>query len=978
MADSELAALGLQHITRASYQGEALSLVHSLRTIHQHYKHLLSIDIPPSCGSFSLRRILNCAPVNPTEAPEAALLSDQDLCAQRQSESRGTALAETRSRCGSTLGKLVIDQLAGALGHKKGVLMRGDAQSCKIGDPAEAALRYLYSLFCVSPPQTSSADSSMASVDRADVDLLLGACGLSVPRAELAAVLDCLDPDFTGYVSFESFCTWLANPENDQRFRSKFASFRWAWDIARSYLVGHSTCHIDAERALLTRARMRKRAEIDLEFSFVREFTSSVSAAAIEAAAQLDRAPPNDNNDGDDGRAFYLKLLSGEAADTDSVAALWTKNTKLIGNAADGFSVKIQHTGSISTAHQSAFVETDCVANSWASSVGASIRKHWARLQTLALHDTESENAVLYTLVANQAERDLKKAIFRRRAPELHCLEAEQMLMDAMEVTFIALDSYAAPQTENSAETEKVAHHRLLLELVLSTFDVDCSGDLDEEEALCALACLRGTARTVTHADLLFHFPEFKLQPDATVSTERLADFVACHCDKYEHLAAKNDLSVSPWRLCNRWQCATNILVCERRQQARRALMQTVTVSRSGAVFTASRGGAGENDHQSLIWRSQLLAMRQVAVFLSTTHGRLKLELLLKDAEFAWDIEVAGALATSCAPPHAGTAANQGEDQDEEGARNYDASCRRLLLQFAVTLHCERGQMLITELPFLFAYLVEALRFRPNRNAAALSVMVGNVRNSRHVRWLSVQETLDMIDPLLESWEHPPASTARHRGPVSVWELRNARRDAECRMRSCARQQAVLVALSFQDIDVPETNYRCSVLGLRVVTERLDRYSSSGTAAAASTSVQDVVYRKSVDWDTVPREAAALYLLYFGCTPQDLQQPALAAFVALDHSSGSLKCDPVSVPEMVKVARCVRAESATAHSWTAAVRKGFCAGTQCFSSTSSLGEYQRVVVALELYGPVVDKKGGDFLGELLSGVSHCADDSLFL
>ncbi len=78
---------------------------------------------------------------------------------------------------------------------------------------------------------------------------------------------------------------------------------------------------------------------------------------------------------------------------------------------------------------------------------------------------------------------------------------------------------------------------------------------------------------------------------------------------------------------------------------------------------------------------------------------------------------------------------------------------------------------------------------------------------------------------------------------------------------------------------------------------------------------------------------------------------------------------------MREVELIARKEVAQKSSWWQALKRS---GTrvQVVGRWRLLREYRRSVVAMSLYGGAVDKKGGDFLKEILTGQSHCGHGDL--
>mmetsp|Transcript_6263 Transcript_6263/g.10470 ORF Transcript_6263/g.10470 Transcript_6263/m.10470 type:complete len:102 (+) Transcript_6263:3-308(+) len=100
---------------------------------------------------------------------------------------------------------------------------------------------------------------------------------------------------------------------------------------------------------------------------------------------------------------------------------------------------------------------------------------------------------------------------------------------------------------------------------------------------------------------------------------------------------------------------------------------------------------------------------------------------------------------------------------------------------------------------------------------------------------------------------------------------------------------------------------------------------------------------------------------------QDLSHPSLMDLVDVEHYHGNISVQPISVLELKQVANREIARKST-----------YVASMQRFQrrlrvSVALHRRYKQVVKALAVHGHLVDKRGADFLREILTGVSHCQD-----
>lgn len=526
------------------------------------------------------------------------------------------------------------------------------------------------------------------------------------------------------------------------------------------------------------------------------------------------------------------------------------------------------------------------------------------------------------------------------------------------------------------------ALYSALLEMAVSVFDTDCTGDLDEGEVRALLRCLRCglSEKAFRHA--------FADNDDVIrgVSLRKLVTHLServqwDHRERWKALTGKRRAGVGITKRPN-IDCAAGLLVSLQRQLAHKRALQSVKLSKIGRIVMLRESHAGTSE-RTLLVRSQLFAMRQVYMFLRTTQGRIKLHHAKHDVAYSWQREVVGV------PSHHPVAAS--------GVR---------YLNYAYYLHQEAGDggVLATEIPHVVKFLVARLQLVPTRKVEELALMFTGIRAQTDIRSLNQAEFTALLAPLFEQPKLVDPSGSYWSRLLGLQSSR-IRKDAKLRMLSCARQQAVKIAMDFPVIEVGETNYRCSVLGLHLFMKRSllsQSKSKSGSKAASSISTSTaystpalgipeeptgsdpaVVAELSTGTEpsalatahptkasataTVPKEAVALHLLSLGYSAADLSHSCLADLVDVEHLHGHMQLDPVSLAAATEAARTFIAKTGTYLEAARRLRR------KLVNNWRLHAEFKHVARALTQYPEVVDKKGGEFLKEILVGVSHCVD-----
>jgi hypothetical protein len=182
--------------------------------------------------------------------------------------------------------------------------------------------------------------------------------------------------------------------------------------------------------------------------------------------------------------------------------------------------------------------------------------------------------------------------------------------------------------------------------------------------------------------------------------------------------------------------------------------------------------------------------------------------------------------------------------------------------------------------------------------------------------------------------------------------------------------QAVLVALNYQHIRVPETNYRCAVLGLYAAMERsrankISKWTLSRSKKASRGGGADMATATGI----IPVEAAPLFLLSRGLSLTALyQNEALLKELGLGRfrgSAGALRSECIPVQRLLEVAH-TSGTSPSTWPWFGWPLRGLHYTAEC----------RRVAKALLVQGPEVDGQGASFLSEIVTGVSSFGTSAL--
>jgi hypothetical protein len=545
--------------------------------------------------------------------------------------------------------------------------------------------------------------------------------------------------------------------------------------------------------------------------------------------------------------------------------------------------------------------------------------------------------------------------------------------------------SRSALQTKNATDTGAVGW-AIILALFIHSFDTDCSGSFDEGEvrllldsALChlqekhILAAFPEVQLDSTTCDKLVDYLSsrvhwrrtwFSTSAVAAVASSLLS-LMGLRSNDTNHvnslIGGSREETISISRRLRIIQAAS-LLISRSRQSARLLTAQAVSLVRTGQLLAQDN----VKNEGPLIVRAQVLAMRQVHMFLLTTLGRLN-SLTIRDKEII--------------------------NQFNRMVVQRGKYSQLAIFEYAIYLHCvSTDGMLNTELPHLIDYLKRVFNFRVREEKVYLVTdIIKMLDQKKNLNIMTRQELMGLLVVLFEPIQRPTAqpsgsptntsgknamgsyNTTNRLGYFSFTRfklnyLRSHQKDAVVRMYSTARQQAVLIAMRFKGKGMvngfADTNYRCSVLGLSSVMTEL-RYRDISNFIFRINRVHDKVERR---W--VPKEAITLLLMSKGYKLQDLHMEDMPAnYCGIFHTDGTLAAELIPVKaalhHMQKVISRNDARDTNAHYFDR-IGRFLCDGI------SKHTEYKRVVRAMTNYSDDVNGAGAHFLNEILTGISHCS------
>jgi len=467
----------------------------------------------------------------------------------------------------------------------------------------------------------------------------------------------------------------------------------------------------------------------------------------------------------------------------------------------------------------------------------------------------------------------------------------------------------------------------LAMSQLVHTFDTDCSGTFDEGEVRLLLDCVNCA---LPEKRLLAHFPEVMLDSsDLDKITAYTARRVGWRRGWMGPFGSTGPVGVA---MRSSWYTAAMMLVSLSRQRALEFAQKAAALAHV-SMDDVEEEDMDVKDSSAAIARAQMLAMRQVSMYLKTTQGVMERKLETEKVRHWWKMDV------------------EATRYSKEG-----------LLRYAYQIHREHKGLLITELPHLVGFLVERLFLKTTPLVDQLAEIMAKVRGRTDMQWFSQTQVLSLLSPMIED---PPAWGWG--GPARVaWKLRLAatsfKKDTKSNIFSRARQQSVLIVLNIKNVRVAGTNYRCSVLGLEdiVCAERKKGYFKRRAEQKRRESK-----KIKVDWINVPREATYLLLMSRGFYMEDMAKHVFCNITNWDHSDGAIAYKRVEIADIVAKSK----EGVMFLSFPARLLRWL--RFLSWTTIPRYYEYGRMVRMLSWYEAEVKQAGAVYLQELLSGVSHC-------
>ena len=601
---------------------------------------------------------------------------------------------------------------------------------------------------------------------------------------------------------------------------------------------------------------------------------------------------------------------------------------------------------------------------------------HWRRFAFLRAQKEDFEDSLLFEHLEGYSARkmlgQLLLAIFLPPfGRTIRRLQWNKEMMLAKEMrTLLHLTQLmmVTKQDEvNDSNGELVDEPLTSLEIWLRCLDVDCSGSFHGSRLPKLLQTI---GYNISPENLLVYFPQLK-KAGGRLSIREVVSFLQ-EKEMQEWEGRGDTARASRIKVASRFRVALVLLTswsaCETRRGWQKSL--SLAIVHPGGhhilsdVHSFDETGAGNksllhskpshtpyvSNQMSRVIRAQLLSERQVNLFVRTTHGKICLAEMRARVFQAWLVDLA---MFSTLP---------GQDRPAIDIVPY-------LMKYAHFLFCERGGMLVTELPYFLQFLQKRMKLTFKDDVFnVISAEMGKIRSGR-IPSLTFRDIWRLLSNFL-SLTSDDSSALRPRKSVSG--------DAMIALRSCARQQAVLIASnSLQEIEVPETNYRCAVLGLHSVLEKNRRDKRSKWTLDRRNKNRKV----KVDMQNIPMESAALFLLSKGLKIADLLNESVARELGLGAfrgQLGSLRRDLVSTARLLEVFKAGNYEpNRSLFVRTLKACGKFVAGSQPPSLVYRYAygvEFRRVTKALQLQGSEVDARGASYLAEIVTGISSSSSN----
>ncbi len=472
------------------------------------------------------------------------------------------------------------------------------------------------------------------------------------------------------------------------------------------------------------------------------------------------------------------------------------------------------------------------------------------------------------------------------------------------------------------------------MNVLVNTFDTDCSGSFDEGEVRLFLQCVK---RSLPERLLLAHFPEvLDEHSDLDKMVSYAVERVSWRRGYLGPFGGNGGVRIGamPDTIAS-----AKLLVSLSRQRAREAREKATKLK--GRIGAIEEEESATMDGPAAIMRVQLLAMRQVQLFLPTSQGFMERKLEVQNIRDAWDEELVST----------GYFSHEG------------------LIRFAYRVHEHPSKgLLITELPHVIACCVELLHMRTTPAIEGIAEEMTRIRYKSDLYWLDLEEVVEKLGSTLE--EPPKKDSLSYKWwRARLWR-HSYRKYSKRRVYAIARQQAVEIALDLGDLKVAATNYRCSCLGLNEVIQRNRKLTYNERRKAR----MEIAKKKlKANFIFAPREAIPFLLLSRGYMVEDFRLPIINTLVNVNFDSanrqGELALDTVNVTELHGACKVQLKNELPFKSRMLRWAKFF-----AVTGINRYYEYGRVVRALAYNMDDINKNGAVYLKELLTGISHCIEE----
>jgi hypothetical protein len=564
-------------------------------------------------------------------------------------------------------------------------------------------------------------------------------------------------------------------------------------------------------------------------------------------------------------------------------------------------------------------------------------------LNKLIEANKRSDHRLICRIAQDEAERDFRPKLSRSLKGRTMVTREAMLLSKSKQLSagygHCIPSSSASSGSSNSplnddwtqlilpCDADVIGRHLYVKNLVC-TFDTDCSSSFDQDEISFLFQCL---GVYLDEKKILYHFPEVR---SGSVEFRRVIEYLTAAGRLKWRLSRPALLDsghrvpayVSGAMVGSTGALARKILLAKCRQQAKERTEEAEELAVRGEISPKDRTAGLISG--CLLFRVQMLAMRQVDLFMRTVHGKFQRFLV----------------------------ANQLKDMWREYVANSQFSRMGVIL-YTVDLHSEvRGPtkeklILASEFPQIVKFL-DAVFSIPiiEGKLGVLAETIGTGLRLNPIRalgvggdkltWIPFRSAVNILDELLAE------------SKLSWLSSRSAKMfssDAEWSINSKARQQACILAVNEMGFKVVSTSYRCRILAVeRTLDERRN----------TPVNVPAEMYA-----DVIPKECSLLYLLWHGYNFEDIMfDLENEEIINFTHWDGQISREHVSTKLSVKDAESayLKKKSSKALLW---------ARTNLVPRLGLRRKFKQYLSAIVRDEDLLEKWAFDFSKELLTGVS---------